>query len=1158
MSLSVINLPVPVGKFEPKRFNLADEFRLIQARCEPNTIKQGSYGKGKLYNKELLHAQRVAFETAVSGSESPLLPFIYKVGKDRCLVQSNEKTQAGIGEAVGKSYSALVVAWEGRGFPPDGLDEHLEDQVVTAEGSVDEVMDDEDLYDILSHRQNAIVQWKRFGHEDNRTISEKNLDKEKGIAAPLHHTGLRFRWTRVELYPYTDKFNSHNHMQRLTDELEGVDVHKLQLYHVKLNLHEIAKATLPQLIYQVVDNTHMNERYFTQDMVRTLLGAEHKDKNVVLHTKKFYDMDKDRRWNVQDVQLVQGTERMLTLNAEMRVLLQQTTCYKLFMYNGLASDLLLGYFGVPATKYDSTYHKYITKALRGRLVRISGIGEKRTIFAISEHDASMVSDADKHDAWLRRKDRLVEHPKLLCLDLGSQGKPALIPPELCVIEPHQSFTGKQTTSLQRELRRLQQDLILPSEEVSEDAYIEEFSPRKHKITELDKELSDAFPNGVRFIFVEAGAKKLPDTAWATFRQAVKGNKIFKRRDMVVSAEAPISLKYQPEASSDDMQATKAAWRAQLLRLMGKQGGGVQDNDKKQAVIVIASIQNDQHNRDIYRMLKYIAECEVGLQSFAVNISNVNRLARKFQNDGGRKVANEVINRMRICNPLDSSKAEQKDIAVALHIECKLVDHLQISDGGSYDYKTKVHKLMSQSEMDQYNPAGHVLDFVKQVLPSNSSDYEHRITVLRTGFMPPISKPPVSMHPGRKAEQHVHFDARYIHLQCDEGTGDDALKEGTNITAAKQGEQDQKSVSHGSFHYFDHSSNNVLLKQASGYTILGSRAETANREMGHIYTKLLEDNRTAKAKVSYILLSEDDDFKLTQEAKERIAKRCQDRVEDKDDGKGGRRAKAVFFIADTKVMNNDRTVGVHRNAASGNATLVKAELLGEKLSDEQDQSKGPDPDEALRWTTKKILEENEEKAEYEHWRKMLDKHTTRGMLDEHDKRVTPDEHERRQSLQPPPNFGHQLQIRQRPSSSSLASSETTANSDPQHDSTYGSPTKSLRSKTSKLALTSTHDKDVLTQENDTPQISPTSDIQTAAEKKTAIADAELRRLAQLWMYDRMEMYSTKWPVPTHLAYLAAKRAWMHLRKDDWEDPDNGTAPLVLVPVKEEVEKSLCYL
>ncbi|KAH9809820.1 hypothetical protein Tdes44962_MAKER06061, partial [Teratosphaeria destructans] len=1123
MSLSVINLPVPVSKFEPKRFNLEDEFRLIQARCEQSTIKQGSYGKGKLYSKELLHVQQVAFETAVSGSKSPLLPFIYKVGKDRCLVQFNEKTQAGIEGVVGKSYSALVVAWEGRGFPPSGLDEHLEDQDVAAEESADEAMDDGDLYDILCRRQNGIVQWKRFGHEDNR-----------------HHTGLRFRWTRVELYPYTDKFNSHNHLQHLTDELEGVDVHNVQLYHVKVNIHEIAKATLPQLIYQVVDNTHMNERYFALSSARNTKTATWS-----------YTRRNSTTWLKTDA----GMSRMCSLYKA-----QNTTCYKLFMYNGLASDLLLGYFGVPATKYDSTYHKYITKALRGRIVKISGRGERRTIFAISEHDASKVSDADKHDAWLRRKDRLVEHPKLFCLDLGSQGKPALIPPELCVIEPHQSFTGKQTQSLQRELSRLQQDLILPSEEVSENAYIEEFSPRQRKITELDKELCDAFPDGVTFLFVEAGVNKLPNTAWAAFRQALKENQIFKRRDMVVSAEAPIFLKYQLEAHSDDTQATKAAWKAQLLHLMNKQDDGVQDKGKKPAAIVVASIQDDQHNRDIYHMLKYITECEVGLQSFAVNLANVNRLAKKFQNDGGRKVANEVINRMRIRNPPDSPKADRKDIAVALHIERKLVDHLQISDQGLFgasrwvylvvlssrgfetgtDYRTKVHKLMSQSEMDQYNPADHVLDFVKQVLPSNSSDYEHRITILRTGFMPPISSPPVSMHPGRKAEAHVHFDARYIRLQCDDGEGDDASKEGVNMDAAKQAEQDQKSPSQGSSNYFNHSSNNVLGKQAYGHPVEGSRAETANREMGHIYSKLLEDNRTAKAKVSYILLSEDRDFKLTQEAKERIAKRCLDRVEDKDDGKGGRRAKAVFLIADTKLMNNDHTFGIHRNAASGNATLVKAELLGEKLSDEQEQPKEPDPDEALGRTKKKTSEATEEEDRYEHWRKMLHQHTTRGMLDEHKKRMTPEDHERRQLLQPPPNFGHQLQVRQRPSSSSLASSETTASSVPQHDSAYGSPTKSLRSKTSKLALTSTHDKDDRGGEEDCNH------------------GCRAQTPARLWMDDRMELYYTKWPVPTHLAHLAAKRAWMHLRKDDWEDPDNGTAPLVLVPVKEDVARSLYYL
>jgi hypothetical protein len=71
----------------------------------------------------------------------------------------------------------------------------------------------------------------------------------------------------------------------------------------------------------------------------------------------------------------------------------------------------------------------------------------------------------------------------------------------------------------------------------------------------------------------------------------------------------------------------------------------------------------------------------------------------------------------------------------------------------------------------------------------------------------------------------------------------------------------------------------------------------------------------------------------------------------------------------------------------------------------------------------------------------------------------------------------------------------------------------------------------------------------------VTETDTDLLAAIWKDEGLGLYSTKWPVPTHLAHLAAKRAMLHLRKDD-----KGKAIMssTLPPVHENVRDTLYYL
>jgi hypothetical protein len=69
-----------------------------------------------------------------------------------------------------------------------------------------------------------------------------------------------------------------------------------------------------------------------------------------------------------------------------------------------------------------------------------------------------------------------------------------------------------------------------------------------------------------------------------------------------------------------------------------------------------------------------------------------------------------------------------------------------------------------------------------------------------------------------------------------------------------------------------------------------------------------------------------------------------------------------------------------------------------------------------------------------------------------------------------------------------------------------------------------------------------------------ADAEF--LAKLWDGQELELSGTKWPIVTHLAHLAVKRAHLHLGNNDWNG--TATAPYFLPVVHPNVRHSLYYL
>jgi hypothetical protein len=73
------------------------------------------------------------------------------------------------------------------------------------------------------------------------------------------------------------------------------------------------------------------------------------------------------------------------------------------------------------------------------------------------------------------------------------------------------------------------------------------------------------------------------------------------------------------------------------------------------------------------------------------------------------------------------------------------------------------------------------------------------------------------------------------------------------------------------------------------------------------------------------------------------------------------------------------------------------------------------------------------------------------------------------------------------------------------------------------------------------------------------DVNIDLLVAIWKDEGLGLYNTKWPVLTHLAHLAAKRAIVHLRENNWQHASEGVIePFTLPNVHENVRDTLYYL
>ncbi|KAK5123668.1 hypothetical protein LTR85_002304 [Meristemomyces frigidus] len=721
--------------------------------------------------------------------------------KVRFLVRKDGAVQQAI-TTHGKKKAAIVTVYEGRSYHPEWDDAKFEeiDKCTLRELRYELEFK---LYNCADEQKPGFAeQLKAVKKRYNLLTDERHYQVEalntpvwKRIYLPANHaSGLRYRWTRVEIIDQDPDFANTN---QLVDRLDWANEHlgphrehNTQLYYIDLEL-ETDQYNLQSLLRRVQRAESVGEANYEYEAVRSLLRAQFKgdSDDVAVHANKFFDANKlfdasgSASTPMAGVIHVAGAHQSLRLNQSGEPLMKSGACTNLFFPKGSVADFALTYLG------NDPRQELMETALRGKTVLFdlttNGITttERKVVCGVSRDTSETAGAAQKHKAWTPEVSRSLQHVTLQCLNVGRLLYPKLMPAELCRFAPMQSFTRPYTANLHHELYLHNTDPTISKErrvkvgDTVFKSFAEEPSTKQEDknsdvpamalpavTNTLDAQLKAAFPKGPRILFVEAASKPVESAAWKSFCLKLCENGIFERNGMKIDCVAPLFLQY------DSGRESRAQWAAQLQGFTETHAKGINAKDDGRKMVLVIGVRGTGEDRKkIYRKLKAICEVKLDVQSFFVVLDHLEKKVEKEPKKGAAQMGSDVIRRMRIRNPPPmpppTDRSDPMDLAIALHVTRVNVNVQKVQKDGTTKplkevflvtlvardmneakhYKTQVtlhgaDEIYKEGEKPQGSTRDHIVtklvEFCDGILPKLPDGApKHRVTIFRSGYTP---------------------------------------------------------------------------------------------------------------------------------------------------------------------------------------------------------------------------------------------------------------------------------------------------------------------------------------------------------------------------------------------------------------------------------------
>ena len=649
--------------------------------------------------------------------------------------------------------------------------------------------------------------------------------------------------------------------------MPDVDRKKYHMFALRVSLSS-KHATLRQMLMHVRDSDNVITRNLSYEWVHTLLKENYNHKDyLAVHGNKFFDLRETHTTTMQGLKHCIGASRTLRLNATDSPVMLEGLCTKLFFPTTSVAHFIENYYGLQLNLGLPWDYEKLDRTLRGKLVRIrtSQGYDKRAIYMVERKTPATAKADEKHYAWRSKSNLPLHFPTLPLLNVGTPRNHVVVPPEMCTFKPMQSFRGNHTLGLEQDLTA-ERKKMAEREQVPEGARVKLGETlcvvryEKPDTDDLNKQLKEAFnvtsnaTSGPNVLFVEADVTKHKTAAWDHVQKAIIKNKILKGCEMSNIQEIPpLFLQCPPGKDPTDQ------WNYQLRKF-------VESHETKQKTVLVVALQPDQYEKHMYKIIKYLGDCQVGVQTFFVNLATVQQKIRKFGPDGPSKAANELVSRMRVRNTPELPKPPNgpKSIAIAYHIarinvgvpdprnktsSNPSVRYLVVFASRHMDeskyYNTKVI-LKSPKDILEYNPKTDLFNFLSHLLPTGNAGDQHQVVIFRSGFILPESHIDDKSEHGRLMKPNTDFNDLDSYHKCgslgDFKALDDEVSVAEELQADRVFEGKEKSA---------------------------SKANSANYEF--LYLRAMIRKRFHdKSKVTYVLVGEDNDFAFSDVAKRSIA------------------------------------------------------------------------------------------------------------------------------------------------------------------------------------------------------------------------------------------------------------------------------------------------
>ena len=387
--------------------------------------------------------------------------------------------------------------------------------------------------------------------------------------------------------------------------------------------------------------------------VNAVLKAENSvdEKHVLVQRNKYFS--DSAQASIHGIDFHTGVTKTLRLT-DPNIVLTEKLCHRLFFPATSVARFIDSHMGKSGTTDNVCASKYLTSLMKGVRVKILGTKHNwtKTITGFSDKTPDQQkTNVPALGVEIRLQDYYCQdgysltHPTLPSVDLGSTLRPYYVPPELCSILPHQSFTHAGGVAFQRELGLLRSRLSIHGGEgntqTTEVGRADSLKTTIHGHFHYSKGANwrQSSMKPAHILLVEAGTIPLRSREWTEFQEVLDNmsRRAYSEDDVSHIARVEKHVLALPYTKADSCLEDWIIKLEQRIRDM--------EADRK-SVVVLFGLENNAYRPKIFELMKTACnERRLGVQSIGINLATICRELNSDTLNGLLRYTDQIYRKM---------------------------------------------------------------------------------------------------------------------------------------------------------------------------------------------------------------------------------------------------------------------------------------------------------------------------------------------------------------------------------------------------------------------------------------------------------------------------------------------------------------------------------